>query len=107
MATDESGFTVHTAEYGVLMLSGELDAHAATFFDEAVDKVVASGAKQLVVDVASLTFIDSSGLRSLIRAKRKMGDRSDSVVLRDPQAATSRLLEITGLVDQFPVERNG
>ena len=55
------------------------------------------------MDIGGLTFIDSSGLRSLIRARKRLGDQPNAVVLRDPQAGTLRLLEITGLTEQFSV----
>ena len=45
----------------------------------------------------------NKALRSLIRARKRLGDQPNAVVLRDPQAGTLRLLEITGLTEQFPV----
>ena len=53
------------------------------------------------IDLEQISFIDSSGLRSLIRARQALGDGADSVKLRNPQPSTMRLLEITGLQDQF------
>jgi anti-anti-sigma factor len=51
--------------------------------------------------LGEISFIDSSGLRSLIRARQQLGDGTDAVHLRNPQPGTMRLLEITGLQDQF------
>jgi anti-anti-sigma factor len=48
-------------------------------------------------------FIDSSGLRSMIRARKQVGDDESALQIRDPQPATVRLLEITGLTAHFPV----
>jgi len=87
---------------GTLLLSGELDASSAPQVDEAVDALIAEGAAELVIDLGEVTFIDSSGLRSLIRARKSMGN-ADVVRLRNPQVGTVRLLEITGLTDQFPI----
>ncbi len=104
-STDSSPFAVsHHLEgtTGTLVLSGELDASSAPQVDQAVDALVADGAQQLVIDLGEVTFIDSSGLRTLIRARKRLGD-ADVVRLRNPQVGTVRLLEITGLTDQFPV----
>jgi len=87
---------------GTLLLSGELDASSAPQVDEAVDTLIAGGASELVIDLGDVSFIDSSGLRSLIRARKSMGN-GGAVRLRNPQVGTVRLLEITGLTDQFPI----
>jgi anti-anti-sigma factor len=87
---------------GTLLLSGELDASSAPQVDEAVDQLIADGAGELLIDLGEVTFIDSSGLRSLNRARKNLGN-GDVVRLRNPQLGTVRLLEITGLTDQFPV----
>ena len=103
--TDESGaFGLTRAVDGTtatLSLSGELDTSAARSVDRAVDEVVAHGVTSLVIDLGEISFIDSSGLRSLIRARQQLGDDSDAVQLRNPQPGTLRLLEITGLQEQF------
>jgi len=104
-STDSSPFTLsHVLEgsTGTLLLSGELDASSAPQVDEAVDQLIAGGAGELLIDLGEVTFIDSSGLRSLIRARKNLGN-SDVVRLRNPQVGTVRLLEITGLTDQFPI----
>jgi anti-sigma B factor antagonist len=87
-------------EQGVLTLVGELDTAAAGDVDDAVDELLGKGVRTLVFDLGQISFIDSSGLRSLIRARQALG-AEDAVQLRSPQAATLRLLEITGLEDQF------
>lgn len=104
-STDSSPFDLSQAlegATGTLLLSGELDASSSPQVDEAVDVLVAGGATELLIDLGDVTFIDSSGLRSLIRARKALGN-GDVVRLRNPQVGTVRLLEITGLTDQFPV----
>ena len=105
MSVEDEGFVIRSSESepGTIEVGGELDAHAANKLDDVVDDLLANGVTSLVMDMGGLTFIDSSGLRSLIRARKRLGDQPRAVVLRDPQAGTLRLLEITGLTDQFPV----
>jgi anti-sigma B factor antagonist len=86
----------------VLVVRGELDVYSAPALDAAVDEVVQDGARSLVIDLGDVGFIDSSGLRSMIRARKQAGSSSDAVRIRNPQPATVRLLDITGLTEHFP-----
>lgn len=90
----------------VILLRGELDAHTAPQLDEVIVDIVSGGAEQLVLDMGGVEFVDSSGLRSLIRARTE-GDAERVVVIRDPSAATLRLLEITGMTEHFTIEAAG
>lgn len=109
MPEEADGFTVELhlngvpgRQVGELRLVGELDAFAASRFDAAVEDAAARGSLALVVDLGAVTFIDSSGLRSLVRARRRF-DRPDAFVLHNPQPVAIRLLEITGLEAEFPI----
>jgi anti-anti-sigma factor len=85
-----------------LVLSGELDAHAAQSFDRTVDEITGGGLASLAIDLANVTFIDSSGLRSLIRARKSLAPEG-RVCLVSPQPGAMRLLEITGLIEEFDI----
>jgi anti-sigma B factor antagonist len=87
----------------VLIVRGELDAYSAPTLDDAVARALAGGAKRLVIDLEGVGFIDSSGLRSMIRARKQVGDNESALQIRHPQPSTVRLLEITGLTAHFPV----
>lgn len=86
----------------VISLSGDLDAHTAPRLDEAVNQVMSSGSGRIVLQMSAVEFVDSSGLRSIIRARNEGGGRA--VVIQSPSPATMRLLEITGMTDHFVIE---
>lgn len=86
----------------VISLSGDLDAHTAPRLDEAVNDLVRAGKQRIVLEMSEVGFVDSSGLRSMIRARNEGGDRD--VVIQSPSNATMRLLEITGMTDHFVIE---
>ncbi|HBX08727.1 MAG TPA: anti-sigma factor antagonist [Candidatus Microthrix parvicella] len=88
----------------VLVLDGEMDMTSAPVVEAAVDEVAQNGADSLSFDLSSVGFIDSSGLRSLLLARQRFGDRNDSVTLRSPQHSTVRLLEVAGVLDHFTIE---
>jgi anti-sigma B factor antagonist len=87
----------------VLVVRGELDAYSAPTLDTAVERILAQGVDRLVLDLGGVGFIDSSGLRSMIRARKQIGEDPTSLQIRNPQPSTVRLLDITGLTDHFPV----
>ena len=59
---------IDTAD-GVSIVIGELDHATAPVFDDAVGAMVGPW---MVVDLAGLTFVDSMGLRALLRAKQAL-----------------------------------
>jgi anti-sigma B factor antagonist len=87
----------------VLRVRGELESRSAAFFDRAIDEAMDREPECIVVDLTDMTFADSSGLRSLVRARARVGSR-EALVLRGPQRSMLRLLELSGLRDEFTVE---
>ena len=101
MSTDDV-FAIEVTDE-VIWVSGDLDAHTAPRLDEVIVEAVGVGADQLVLHMGGVEFVDSSGLRSLIRARTE-GDTERVVIIREPSAATLRLLEITGMTEHFTIE---
>ena len=97
MSTDDTRLDQTLDTDGVLVLRGEIDSYTAP--DLAAR--LASDPKVDVVDLAAVTFIDSSGLRTLIEADRSRQDAGGRIVLRAPSAPVQRLLEISGLAGHF------
>ena len=77
-------------------LIGELDLASYDDATAALSPLFdASG--DVVLDVADLSFMDSSGIRLLIRLQRSID--GGAVVVRSPQLHVERLLQIAGLPD--------
>jgi anti-anti-sigma factor len=91
------------SDQALLRLEGELDPHTAPLLKREIDRLVAEGAKRVVLDMSALQFIDSSGLRVVISAHRELADDGGQLTLRSPSETARRLLEITGLVDHIDV----
>lgn len=89
----------------VITAVGELDPATAPQLDRAIADARADGATELVIDLAGVTFVDSSGLRSLIAAHKLT--QPQPLVVRRPSAFAAQLFEITGLDDQFVIEPEG
>src|SRR5258708_15801543 len=86
----------------VVMLSGELDVVDAARVAAALAVISASG-NQIIVDLAGLEFIDSSGLAALVRAREHARNAGFDVLLAAPQQQVRRKLAITPLAQVFSV----
>jgi anti-sigma B factor antagonist len=83
----------------VMRMSGELDLATAPLLREAVDWLSRrTTAAPLVLDLARVSFIDSTGVRLLMEAGDAAAGRA---ALLAPSQAVSRVLELTGLRDRF------
>lgn len=58
----------------------------------------------VVIDLAGVRFIDSSGLGVLVGALRRINGAGHALILRAPSVSLLRVLEMTGLADVFPIE---
>ena len=88
----------------VLTLRGELDPHTAPRLRERIDEAFASDRVQMALDLAGVTFIDSSGLRVILSGHKEANERGGKLVLQSPSPTARRLLDITGLLDHIDVD---
>jgi anti-anti-sigma factor len=85
----------HLPEAIVVSYGGELDLARVDTFNEALEEAVSSG-REVQVDLGRCTFIDSSGLRALIRAfSNRNGDAGIAITEASP--AVRRVLELVGV----------
>jgi anti-sigma B factor antagonist len=88
----------------VLLVGGELEFATAGALRRALLDLFQQGADPLVVDLAGVQFIDSSGVSLLIQAKQRFDSRGRAFVLRNPAHRVLRVLEVAGLVELFAIE---
>jgi anti-anti-sigma factor len=78
-------------------VSGELDLATYESALSALTPIVeAEGQGDVVLDLAELSFVDSSGIRLFIKLQQALGDRG-RLVLRAPQPQVVKVIEIAGL----------
>lgn len=80
----------------VLVLRGELDLATVPLLQEHLDRAMRSGAAVLI-DLAGLRFIDSSGLRVLLRADRQLRACNGQLALLGGSRAVYRIFELAGM----------
>lgn len=87
-----------------LQLAGELDAHTAPALQAALELATEP---RVVVDMAAVEFVDSSGLRVLIQSHQQAEAAGRALVLAQPSESVRRLLEISGLEGYLHVDADG
>ena len=95
LTTDTEG------DRAVIAIKGELDAYTAPGVEEQIANLVGRGINNIVLDLSETGFLDSSGLRAILTAHRRLSSEEGSLALRNPSEPVTRLLEITGLTDHF------
>lgn len=103
MADETARLSIATPDAGVYVLSGEVDAHTAPQFADHFEPLPGGAGEGLVIDMADVTFMDSSGLRVLIELNRRVSEAGTSLTVRAPSRAVARIIEISGLSDLIEV----
>ncbi len=79
-------------------LRGELDHHAARPLMERIAMLVEQTLpSKLILDLKELTFMDSSGIAVILRAKRHMEAMNGSLVVIHIPKQAAKVLETAGL----------
>jgi len=89
----------------VLAANGEIDLSSAGRFAQELTTLVADGSGTALVDLSGVSFLDSSGVRELLAANRLAESVGMQLQLVNPSAACRRVLEISGVWDEFMVQR--
>jgi len=81
----------------VIALVGELDYHGADRLDIVLAELLTSPAGHVEVDATGLTFVDSSGLRSIMLARAKALEIGATFRVSTASPVVERVIEIAGL----------
>jgi anti-sigma B factor antagonist len=86
-----------SADLAIVELEGEVDIYSSPQFREALSQGIGEGATRVVVDLAKVTFIDSTALGVVVGGVKGLRARGGSldIVCRDDNIR--RIFEITGL----------
>lgn len=101
-SSSNDSVTIEIAEDGSIVVHGDIDMAGGPLLESAMLGQEEHGT--VVVDLADVFFIDSSGLRSLLGASRRAHQRDSTVILRSVGPEVARLLEITGTTGQFTIQ---
>ena len=88
--------TVH-ADTADITAHGEIDLATVSSLRSAITTALAEGARHLVLHLEGVTYIDSSGLGTLIGAHKRVASSGGSMTVRCNRPRILRLFAITGL----------
>jgi anti-sigma B factor antagonist len=105
MAMDPTGFSISTSDRNgrtVVVVRGELDLATAPDLEEVVFEHLDAG-QEVVVDLRELAFMDSSGLRVLVKGHARAVDGGPRFCIVRPFEGTevAKILTIAGLSQQL------
>jgi anti-sigma B factor antagonist len=96
------GFEVERAPLagapGVLV-RGEVDISSAPRLTAAVDDAIRESEGAFVVDLCDVSFLDSSGVNVLLRARALLGREERALLIICPPGPARRTFEIAGIAD--------
>jgi anti-sigma B factor antagonist len=83
----------------VLVVGGEIDLATASMLEDAIQAVRGT----VAVDLSGVTFMDSAGMRVLIREHERREASGDKLVLAALSEPVRRVLEVAGLLEYLGV----
>jgi anti-anti-sigma factor len=81
----------------VVFGNGEIDMATAPDFAESLVDAIRARPVTVVVDMSNVTFIDSSGLNALVRAKHSADSAGVALTLRSPNGLIRKSITLSGL----------
>ncbi len=84
----------------VILMAGEVNSRTASHVEEVLLPLVAPGCK-LLLDMRSVEYMSSAGLRMLLLLHREVENHSGQVVLVGLQEMIRDTMSITGFLDFF------
>lgn len=101
--------SVSTADHDsvtVVHVDGEIDVYTAPVLRDALDKTIASGRVDLVVDLGDVTFMDSTALGVLVGRLKLVRAQHGSLRVVVTHERVERVFAITGLDRVFTLHRS-
>jgi anti-sigma B factor antagonist len=88
-----------------VILNGRLDITGAGAVDLQFNAIAGSH-RGVIVDLASVSFLASIGIRTLLLGAKAVQRRGGTFVLLNPVDEVKRVLEVTGVTDLMPIYHN-
>ena len=89
----------------LVSVEGELDTATAPTLGVTLDELAAKGPNVVALELSRVSFMDSSGLRVIVRATNALAERGGELSVEGVSATVRRTLEITGLLEHLRGDR--
>jgi anti-sigma B factor antagonist len=87
----------------IVAVGGEIDVYTAPKLRDRITELVAEGVFNIVIDMESVEFLDSTGLGVLVGGLKKVRSHDGSLELICTQDRLLKIFRITGLAKVFVI----
>lgn len=77
---------------------GAVDASTAQLLRDSLSAAIADGVSTVVLDLAGVHYLDSSGVGALVQAHNSTTARGARLTVANPQPMVRRVLEVVGVL---------
>jgi anti-sigma B factor antagonist len=91
----------------LLRATGSIDIASRERLGAAVRAALAADTTALVIDLSAVTFIDSTGIGTLVDAASQSADAGATFRIEAPSRPVARILEVSGLADHWGDDPTG
>jgi len=92
-------------DHVVIAPRGELDMATVGAVEQELRRQLDSGIRTLVLDLAGLSFMDSTGLHLVARWSAEASREGFSFQLEPGSPAVQRVFELAGMTEELPLRR--
>lgn len=97
----------HQEDILTAALGGEIDHHSAVSVRGRIDEALfMHRPKTLVIDIARVDFMDSSGLGLIMGRLAKTKEIGTTLVIKNPSKRVLRMLKMAGLDRMIPIQKD-
>jgi anti-sigma B factor antagonist len=89
----------------VLGVAGEIDLAVAQRLAQELADLIERADGVAIVDLSRVGFMDSSGVRELLKARKAAEQRSVNFLLRAPSDSCKHVLQVSGAWNEFEVRQ--
>ena len=90
----------------IIGLEGEVDVYTAPQLKQQMIVLLEKGAREIVVDLTKVDYLDSTALGVLIGGLKRLREVEGNLMLICPSARIRRVFEITGLDKIFDIHNS-
>lgn len=87
----------------VCCIEGEVDINSSPNIKKSFDKLIASKTPKIIVNLSKVTYVDSSGLATLVEVLKNMRSYGGKLRLTNMSSKVKSLFEITKLEKLFEI----
>jgi anti-sigma B factor antagonist len=80
---------------------GEVDINAVDRLDMALESAIVNSVGAFVIDLTDVSFLDSTGLATIVRARALLGRENRQLAVVCPPGPARRIFELTSMSELF------